>query len=315
MPHQRHILTLICPNRPGNVATSLHRRFESGRNILDSGQVNDGGEQMADGVLNRRALLGAGCGCCIGAAAWPRMALAATADPASAGLPQLLELGADPMTRIAPTVWVRQLAPGLWLHTTTALIAGGVYYPANGLILERPGGSLLIDTTYSPEQAETLLAWSGRALAAPIRTAIATHFHNDRTGGIDGLRRHGVETLARPLTCDLARAHGLPTPGPIEAFTGASHRLDGGGELFFPGAGHTRDNVTAWFPGQKVLFGGCFVKSVTSHNLGNIADAVVGDWAASARRAQARYPGARVVVPGHGTIAGDPLARTLALLG
>jgi hypothetical protein len=53
-------------------------------------------------------------------------------------------------------------------------------------------------------------------------------------------------------------------------------------ESFFPGAGHTRDNLAVWLPQQRVLFGGCFLKSVT--------------------------------IPGHGTINGDPVGHTLAPL-
>jgi glyoxylase-like metal-dependent hydrolase (beta-lactamase superfamily II) len=62
----------------------------------------------------------------------------------------------------------------------------------------------MIDTGYLPEQSETLLQWSKTSLSAPIISALATHFHNDRTGGIAGLRKHGVRTLAYPLACQLA---------------------------------------------------------------------------------------------------------------
>ena len=265
-------------------------------------------------MLNRRTFLTAACACCGGLAAAPLAVRAAGAAPSDEGLPQALELGDTPMTRLAKTVWVRRLASGLWLHATTNLIAAGFYYPANGLILERRGGSLMIDTGYAPEQAEVLLDWSRRNLQSPISLAVATHFHNDRTGGIPDLQKHGVRTLAYPLTCDLARAAGQPVPEPIEGWTTGAHRLGADCELYFPGAGHTRDNVVAWMPRQRVLFGGCLIKSITSKGMGNTADAVMGDYAATVRGVQARYPRAKAVVPGHGTISGDPIGHTLALL-
>lgn len=265
-------------------------------------------------MLNRRTVLAAICPCCAGLAAAPLFARAAEPDPSAEGLPQALELGAPKMTRLDKTVWVARIAPGLWLHSTTQLIAAGFYYPANGLILERPGGSLMIDTGYSPEQAEVLLDWSGRSLASPIALAVATHFHNDRTGGIPGLAKHGVRTLAYPLTCELARAAGQPVSKPIEGWTGGAHRLGPDCELFFPGAGHTRDNVVAWLPRQRMLFGGCLIKSITSNGMGNTADAVMADYAATVRKVCARYPKAKSVIPGHGTIAGDPVGWTLHLL-
>ena len=262
--------------------------------------------------LSRRGF----CACCAGLAAWPLSAGAQAApDSAAEGLPQALELGAEGMTRIGKTVWVKPIAPGLWLHTTTGLIEGGYYYPANGLVLERPGGSLLIDTGYYPDQAETLLAWSKASLSAPISQAVATHFHSDRTGGVHGLEHHGVPTLAHPATVELTITHDPPTPKPIDGFKADAFQLGPDCELFFPGAGHTRDNITAWLPRHGVLFGGCILKSGTSGGLGNLQDAVVGDWAASVRRLAERYPDRKLVVPGHGTMRGDPIGHTLALIG
>ena len=267
--------------------------------------------------FTKRAFLAASaCACCAGAVG---RSFAAT-SPASVGtfggegLPTLLELGTDPMTRIGETVWVARIAPQLWLHTTTATIEGGYVFPANGLIVERPRGSLLIDTGYSPDQSELLLQWSNINLASPISSAIATHFHRDRTGGIDGLKAHRIRTLASPLTCALAKEHALPLPEPIKGFGDTPYRFAADCELFFPGAGHTHDNIVAWLPKHQVLFGGCFLKSVTSDDLGNVADADIPDWPASVRRAHAQYPLAKISIPGHGSIAGAPVAQTLTLL-
>jgi metallo-beta-lactamase class B len=151
--------------------------------------------------------------------------------------------------------------------------------------------------------------------AAPITQAVATHFHRDRTGGIPALEVAGIPTVAHPKTLELARSHGTAVPTAAADFVQETARLSEECELFFPGAGHTRDNIVVWLPHQRVLFGGCFLKSVTSPDLGSLADAVVADWAGSAQRVRARYPACKVTVPGHGTISGDPLGHTLALLG
>lgn len=264
--------------------------------------------------LSKRAFL-AGCACCGAGALVPvRANVLGSRDFGAGALPTMLELGTQPMARIGESVWAAQIAPRLWLHTTTAVIAGGAVFPANGLILEGERGSILIDTGYLPEQAELLLEWSKTALIAPIARAVATHFHNDRTGGIDGLKARGVPTFASPLTCRLAAEHGLPVPQPIEGFGSAPYRFAEDCELFFPGAGHTRDNIVAWFAEQRVLFGGCLLKSTTSGGLGNIADSVTADWPASIGTMQRRYPRRALTIPGHGTIAGDPAAWTLMLL-
>ncbi len=265
---------------------------------------------------SRRSFLAFGCACCGSALAGPLAAIAAAPDPGTAGLPQALELGAPGMTRIARTAWVKRIAPGLWLYTCTSVIEGGFWYPANGLVLDRPGGSLMVDTTWNAEQAGTLLDWADKTLVHPVRRAAATHFHRDRTGGIDGLAKRGVETFAHPLTCVLARKAGLPVPRPIEAFRRGRgpHGFGEGCELFFPGPGHTRDNIVAWLGAQKVLFGGCFLKSITSTGLGNLADADVTAWPASLDRVKTRYPRPAITIPGHGTIAGDAVDWTMKLL-
>jgi glyoxylase-like metal-dependent hydrolase (beta-lactamase superfamily II) len=234
-------------------------------------------------------------------------------SPPIDGRPQELELGAPDMLRIDPTIWVARLAPGLWLYTATALIDGGVYYPANGLVLERPAGSLLVDTGWNPAQAQTLLAWSRTALATPITEAVCTHFHGDRIGGVNALQRAHIPARAHPLTCELARSRGVTSPEPIHGFI-ESWRLAEDCELRFPGPGHTWDNIVVWLPRQSVLYGGCFLKSQTSKTLGNLLDADVGEWSSSLHRVASLYPSPRVVVPGHGALAGDPIAHTLNLL-
>ncbi|MBW3567773.1 MAG: signal recognition particle receptor subunit alpha, partial [Proteobacteria bacterium] len=87
-------------------------------------------------------------------------------------------------------------------------------------------------------------------------------------------------------------------------------------ELYFPGAAHTADNIIAWFPGAKVLFGGCMVKSQHSGSLGFVGDADKRAWPQSLQNALARYPEAEQVVPGHG-LPGDTdlVTHTLELLG
>jgi hypothetical protein len=62
------------------------------------------------------------------------------------------------------------------------------------------------------------------------------------------------------------------------------------------------------------MFGGCFLKSSSSSGLGNIDDAVVAERSDSVKRMQMQYANPSTTIPGHGTIADDPVFRTLALL-
>jgi metallo-beta-lactamase class B len=85
--------------------------------------------------------------------------------------------------------------------------------------------------------------------------------------------------------------------------------------VYYPGEGHTRDNVVVWFPGKKILFGGCFIKSLDAKGLGNIADANLDQWPNSVRTLDSIFSDARLVIPGHQSSGGKELLRhTLDLL-
>lgn len=85
-------------------------------------------------------------------------------------------------------------------------------------------------------------------------------------------------------------------------------------EVFYPGPGHTEDNIVVWIPSDHVLFGGCLVKALENVSLGNVADANTEKWASSIQNLQIRYPNANIVVPGHGRIGStDLLLHTIKL--
>lgn len=65
------------------------------------------------------------------------------------------------------------------------------------------------------------------------------------------------------------------------------------------GEAHTRDNIVAWIPSEKILFGGCLVKTLGS-NKGNVADANEKEWSHTVAKVKDAFPKAKLVVPGHG---------------
>jgi len=73
--------------------------------------------------------------------------------------------------------------------------------------------------------------------------------------------------------------------------------------------------VVVWFPHQKLLFGGCLVKSVDTNSIGNLADADVAEWPDTIRALWEMFPDVRTVVPGHfGWEKPGTLEHTLELL-
>jgi hypothetical protein len=75
------------------------------------------------------------------------------------------------------------------------------------------------------------------------------------------------------------------------------------------------DNITAWIPGKKILFGGCLIKSFDSQGLGNLSDAVVPQWDLTVKKILVKYMGIKTVIPGHGDTGGiELLTHTIELV-
>lgn len=250
--------------------------------------------------VSRRWLLGAS------------LAIPFTAFPGRSNPPTFLELATDDMASIGDALWAAPIADNLWVYSGTAPLAGG-HYPYNGMLAIDGEHSLLVDTGWTGDHGETLMNWAAGTLGKPIRTAIATHFHSDRTGGMAPLRRAGIPTLAHPMTTGLARALGAPEPDPIAELARGAVDI-GPLELFYPGPGHAPDNITVYHRPSRTLFGGCLVKAITAGSLGNLEDAVVERYDSSLAALEERYADRSATIPGHGTMAGDSIghSRTMA---
>ena len=79
--------------------------------------------------------------------------------------------------------------------------------------------------------------------------------------------------------------------------------------LSYEGGAHTKDNVVAWIPERKILFGGCAVKSVEAANIGYIKEADMKSWPMMLNQLLEKYSSAELVIPGHGNSGGLELIQ------
>ncbi|MEW5802207.1 MAG: subclass B1 metallo-beta-lactamase [bacterium] len=211
---------------------------------------------------------------------------------------------------------VRQLAEGIWLHTSTKNIEQyGGPVPSNGLLVVTSDGAVLIDTAWTDEQTTRLLDWAEGSLGAKVRLLIVTHAHEDRLGGIRAAHARGVVSHGSDLTGTLAQKGGWPPL--MELFSGQRSLQVGNRqmELFFPGHGHSPDNIVVWLSRERILVGGCLVKDLHANNLGNLADADINSWKNAIIKVMTKYPGVDLIIPGHGEPGGENLLKhTLMLL-
>jgi len=142
-----------------------------------------------------------------------------------------------------------------------------------------------------------------------VEKAVGCHFHDDCIGGFDALNKLEVETIYGEKTRTICSSTNLPI---AKTTFSDSLALDLNGlaiQLYFPGGGHSKDNIVVYIPSRKVLFGGCLIKAMDSNSLGNTADADIPAWPFSVQRVIAQFPDAVIVVPGHGKAGGKELLQ------
>jgi glyoxylase-like metal-dependent hydrolase (beta-lactamase superfamily II) len=204
----------------------------------------------------------------------------------------------------------QQLKPGLWMHTSYQYVAGWGEVLSNGLIVETPQGSILVDTAWNDAQTLEILNWAHVQLKQPITAAVFTHFHEDKMGGVAMLRRHGVKTYAASDSNQFAVLKGrTPAAEPLvfnsQAVSGQLAPL----VIFDPGPGHTLDNIVVGLPDQGIIFGGCLIRPSESTDLGNTGDADIAHWGQAVQAVATHFPSADVVIPSHGAPAGRELLQ------
>lgn len=187
--------------------------------------------------------------------------------------------------------------------------------PANGLIVVSGEIAALIDTPWTDEQTRLVFRWAEDELGTKITAVVPTHSHGDCLGGLGAAHQLGARSYGHETTAEFTREDGNPAPETtfedrLEVTVGERHL-----ELRHLGAGHTVDNIVVWIPDDKILFGGCLVKSANSTTMGYVDEADLQAWPETIAKVLAEYGDAAWIVPGHGAPGGaGTLQRTLDLI-
>lgn len=192
-----------------------------------------------------------------------------------------------------------QVAEGAWVvrHDWT--------FPSNSAVLRMPGGEvILVDTPCTSKATARLVDWVRSQLKPSVIVAVNTHYHVDRLGGNGALRRLGIISWGTAHTARLLEERGRlePTePGerlfpPEKVFDESQPLKLHGLEIFYPGAGHTPDNIVVWDPSRRILVGACLI--VGWPRLGNMREAEPSSWLEALDKVEKLAPA--IVIPGHG---------------
>ncbi len=183
----------------------------------------------------------------------------------------------------------------------------------NGMIVVDSGEALVFDVPAEDAAAAELLGWLKDSLHVKVKAVIATHFHADCLGSLNVFHASNIPSYAQLQTISFAAAKKFPVPQhgikQSRFFSVGKQQV----EAFYPGAGHTRDNIVAYFPFENTMFGGCLIKEKGAGK-GNLEDADTTVWPGTVKRLKEKYPDVRVVIPGHGQTGGfDLLDYTISL--
>ncbi|WP_291287957.1 subclass B1 metallo-beta-lactamase [Flavobacterium sp.] len=175
----------------------------------------------------------------------------------------------------------------------------GTKISANAMYLVTAKGVVLFDAPWDKTQFQPLLDSIKTKHHKEVIMCFATHSHEDRAGGLEFYRKKGIKTYTIKLTDQILEKN---KEGRAEfvipndtLFTVDKYTF----EVYYPGKGHAPDNIVVWFNKEKVLYGGCFIKSVEAKDLGYLGDADVKEWQKSILRAQSKFKNPKYIITGH----------------
>jgi len=209
---------------------------------------------------------------------------------------------------------ISHLTGDFYIYTTYGTYRG-VPVPANSMYMITSKGVVLFDTPWDSTTFQPLLDSIQIRHHKEVILCIATHFHEDRTAGLEFYRKKGIRTYTTLKTDSLSakhdekRAEFLIYKDTVFAIGQHSFRT------YYGGWGHTPDNIVIWFDKEKILYGGCAVKSVEAEDLGNLSDANVKEWEATIRKIMDQFKNPNYIIPGHNDwTSREALTHTLKLI-
>lgn len=178
---------------------------------------------------------------------------------------------------------IEHLTENFYIYTTYHLYQNEPVQ-ANGMYLVTKEGVVLFDTPWDTTQFQPLLDSIEYKHHKKVILCIATHFHDDKTAGLEYYKLKGIKTYTTVLTDqwsekrNMKRADNLISNDTL--FSVGGYRF----KTFYPGEGHTADNIVIWFEKERLLIAGCLIKGSDAENLGFLGDANPAAYATTVQR-------------------------------
>lgn len=197
-----------------------------------------------------------------------------------------------------PKLKISHLTGDFYIYTTYNTYEGS-QIPANGMYLLTNDGVVLFDTPWDTTQFQPLLDSIKLKHNKSVNLCIATHWHSDRTEGLEYYKQQGIRTYTTVLTDELSKKNNKKRAEYLidkdTVFNVGNYSF----ETYYPGQGHTADNIVVWFNKEKILYGGCLIKGADAENLGYLGDANVTEYVTTLKRVQTKCPTPKFIIISH----------------
>lgn len=204
------------------------------------------------------------------------------------------------------TLQIEQLTQNTFVHISYLETESYGKVPCNGLVYFDNNEAVVFDTPTNNEASSELIKWINTTLNCNIKSVIVNHYHIDCLGGLKEFHANGIESRSSNLTIKLAKEYGKEIPK--NGFENSEIIQIGNQEIIntYIGEAHSKDNIVNYISNEKVLFGGCAIKSIGAKK-GNLNDANVDEWSNTVEKIKKEYKDLAYVVPGHGKPGGIEL--------
>ena len=182
---------------------------------------------------------------------------------------------------------------------TTYKMFGTKKQSANGMYLVTNEGVILFDSPWDTSPFQPLLDSIKVKHNKNVIMCIATHSHEDRTSGLDYYKSKGIKTYTTILTDSISKENERPRAEYLikndTVFNIGEYKF----QTYYGGQGHTKDNIVIWFDKEKILYGGCLIKSIDAKDLEYVAEANIDEWEKTIKKIQKKFKKPKFIIPGH----------------
>jgi len=208
-------------------------------------------------------------------------------------------LAGDAIERVDKNIGITRLTVSAYLIQSS--YSGNGHLDCNHLLIIDSKDIVLVNTPATDSLTVVMLDCIEKKFKRKVTKVIVSHFHDDSSGGLNTTSKRGITSYGLSKTRDLLKSQNKN----IDVVFNDSLKIQLQTTklcLYYFGAGHSVDNIVTWLPDEKILFGGCLMKSLEATDKGNIKDADLPAWPVTVRKVKERFRDAKIVIPGHSSI-------------